>query len=118
MANGSPYKKAISKKKAIETIKELSGIQFDPELVEIFIEILDGLGEDYLEEIEKYEVFQLVKEENRISLKNQFCFKANAPMYACPSEIPPSFTGTLNLEYTLKLDFFSNSKQRLISRLF
>ena len=41
MANGSPYKKAISKKKAIETIKELSGVQFDPGLVEIFIEILE-----------------------------------------------------------------------------
>ncbi len=68
MTNGSPYKKAISKKKAIETIKGLSGIQFDRVLVEIFIEILDGLGEDYLEEIEKYEVFQLVKEENRISI--------------------------------------------------
>jgi len=61
MTNGAPYKKAISKKKAIETIKGLSGIQFDRVLVEIFIEILDGLGEDYLEEIEKYEVFQLVK---------------------------------------------------------
>jgi diguanylate cyclase (GGDEF)-like protein/PAS domain S-box-containing protein len=68
MANGCPYKKAISKKKSIETIKGLAGIQFDPGLVEIFIEILDGLGEDYLEEIEKYEVFQLVKEENRISI--------------------------------------------------
>jgi diguanylate cyclase (GGDEF)-like protein/PAS domain S-box-containing protein len=66
MTNGCPYKKAISKKKSIETIKGLSGIQFDPGLVEIFIEILGGLGEDYLEEIEKYEVFQLVKEENRI----------------------------------------------------
>ena len=69
MVNGSPYKKAISKKKTIETIKELSGIQFDPGLVEIFFEILDGLGEDYLEQIEKYEVFQLVKEENNISVK-------------------------------------------------
>jgi len=68
MTEGSPYKKAISKIKAIETIKELSGIQFDPGLVEIFIEMLEGLGEDYLEEIEKYEVLQLVKEENRISI--------------------------------------------------
>ena len=68
MTEGSPYKKAISKKKAIETIKELSGIQFDPGLVEIFIEIVEGLGEEYLEEIEKYEVLQLVKEENRISI--------------------------------------------------
>ncbi len=109
---------AISKKKSIETIKGLSGIQFDPVLVEIFIKILDGLGEDYLEEIEKYEVFQLVNEEDRISLENQYYFKVNAPIYACPSEIPPSFTGTLKLEYTLKLDLPSNSKQRLISRLF
>ncbi|MCL4416967.1 MAG: diguanylate cyclase [Actinobacteria bacterium] len=68
MANGSPYKKAISKKKSIETIKELSGIQFDPGLVKIFVEILDDLGDDYTEEIEKYEVFKLVNEENRISI--------------------------------------------------
>lgn len=66
MVNGSPYKKTISKKKSIEIIKGLSGIQFDPGLVGVFIEILDGLGEDYLEEIEKYEVFQLVQEENKI----------------------------------------------------
>ncbi len=66
MTNGAPYKKIISKKKSLEIIKELSGIQFDPGLVEILIEILGGLGEDYLEEIEKYEVFQLVKEESSI----------------------------------------------------
>ena len=68
MSNGSPYKKAISKEKAIETIKGLSGIQFDPGLIEIFIEILEGLGEDYLEEIEKYEVLQLVREKSIIRI--------------------------------------------------
>jgi response regulator RpfG family c-di-GMP phosphodiesterase len=68
MVNGAPYKKAISKKKSIETIKGLSGIQFDPGLVEIFIEVLDGLGEDYLEEIEKYEVLQLVREKSIIKI--------------------------------------------------
>jgi len=68
MENGSPYKKAISKKKAIENIKELSGVQFDPSLVEIFSEILENLKEDYLDETEKYEIFHLVGEKSIIQV--------------------------------------------------
>ena len=38
MTSGRPYKKAISKEKAISELKRNSGKQFDPELVNIFIE--------------------------------------------------------------------------------
>ena len=36
---GRPYKKSLSKKEAIEELKRYSGTQFDPRLVEKFIEI-------------------------------------------------------------------------------
>jgi HD-GYP domain-containing protein (c-di-GMP phosphodiesterase class II) len=38
MTSGRPYKKAISKEKAISELKRNRGKQFDPELVNIFIE--------------------------------------------------------------------------------
>jgi diguanylate cyclase (GGDEF)-like protein/PAS domain S-box-containing protein len=41
MVTGRPYKKAISKKNAIAELKKFSGIQFDPHLVEKFVEILE-----------------------------------------------------------------------------
>jgi HD-GYP domain-containing protein (c-di-GMP phosphodiesterase class II) len=40
MAYGRPYKKAVSHKKALDEIKKNSGTQFDPTLVDIFINIL------------------------------------------------------------------------------
>ncbi len=40
MISGRPYKKAMSKEKAVEELKKCSGIQFDPELVQEFIEFL------------------------------------------------------------------------------
>jgi diguanylate cyclase (GGDEF)-like protein/PAS domain S-box-containing protein len=40
MITGRPYKKAISKDKAILELKKFSGVQFDPYLVEKFIEFL------------------------------------------------------------------------------
>ncbi|NLI13535.1 MAG: diguanylate cyclase [Peptococcaceae bacterium] len=40
MTSDRPYRKALSHKEAIAEIKKFSGIQFDPELVEIFIELL------------------------------------------------------------------------------
>jgi diguanylate cyclase (GGDEF)-like protein len=40
MVTGRPYKKAISKEEAIAELKKCSGTQFDPDLVEKFIEIL------------------------------------------------------------------------------
>lgn len=40
MITGRPYKKAISKKEAVAELKKCSGSQFDPHLVEKFIEIL------------------------------------------------------------------------------
>ena len=38
MLQGRPYKDPISKKEAVEELKEWAGVQFDPYLVEVFIE--------------------------------------------------------------------------------
>ena len=40
MRNGRPYKEGIGKPETIQELKELSGIQFDPDLVSKFIKIL------------------------------------------------------------------------------
>lgn len=42
MTNDRPYRKAKSRKYAIDQLKRYSGIHFDPVLVQHFIEILDG----------------------------------------------------------------------------
>ncbi len=39
MTSDRPYRKAMSYKKAIEEIKRMSGIQFDPNVVKVFVEI-------------------------------------------------------------------------------
>ncbi len=39
MTNRRPYKKALTRRKAVEELKKCAGGQFDPQLVEIFIEI-------------------------------------------------------------------------------
>lgn len=39
MTNDRPYRKALRKEEAIEEIKHCSGTQFDPEVVNIFINI-------------------------------------------------------------------------------
>jgi HD-GYP domain-containing protein (c-di-GMP phosphodiesterase class II) len=38
MRNGRPYKKKMTREEAIEELRRCSGTQFDPALVEIFIE--------------------------------------------------------------------------------
>ncbi|MGM0379760.1 MAG: diguanylate cyclase domain-containing protein [Bacillota bacterium] len=40
MTNSRPYKEPISKKEALDELKRCSGSQFDPDLVELFIEII------------------------------------------------------------------------------
>ncbi len=40
MLSGRPYKKPYSKKKAIEELRENSGKQFDPKIVDAFLEVL------------------------------------------------------------------------------
>jgi len=45
MLSERPYRKAYSKKRAIEELKENSGTQFDPKIVETFLEVLNkGTG--------------------------------------------------------------------------
>lgn len=39
-----PYRKAMSREKALEEIKRCAGTQFDPELVELLTEILARRG--------------------------------------------------------------------------
>ncbi len=41
MTNGRPYKKAMSREEIIKEFKRCAGKQFDPELVDIFLSILD-----------------------------------------------------------------------------
>jgi len=40
MISGRTYKKAITKKEAIKELKRCSGSQFDPKIVDIFINIV------------------------------------------------------------------------------
>lgn len=40
MTSDRPYRKAMSKGEAIEELKRFSGIQFDPELVDIFLPVI------------------------------------------------------------------------------
>lgn len=42
MANGRPYKEPLSREQIIEEFKKHSGRQFDPELVEVFLKILEA----------------------------------------------------------------------------
>lgn len=41
MISGRPYKEAKTKEEAIEELKRFSGIQFDPNLVEVFVSLID-----------------------------------------------------------------------------
>lgn len=41
MTNGRPYKKALSEKDLISELKRLAGKQFDPNLVELFLSLMD-----------------------------------------------------------------------------
>lgn len=43
MTHDRCYRKAISKKKAVEELKRYAGIQFDPNLINIFLQILSSL---------------------------------------------------------------------------
>ncbi len=40
MTNGRPYKEPMSKKEAIVELKRFAGTQFDPKLVDKFVEII------------------------------------------------------------------------------
>ncbi|SDM44256.1 hypothetical protein SAMN04488692_1361, partial [Halarsenatibacter silvermanii] len=46
MTAGRPYKDAMSEEEALEEIEECAGGQFDPELAEIFVEIMKRTGHD------------------------------------------------------------------------
>ncbi len=42
MTNGRPYKEPISREEALEELKRCAGTQFDPELVEKFVDLMQG----------------------------------------------------------------------------
>ena len=42
MTNDRPYRKALPKQVAIQEIKDCGGTQFDPDLVEVFLDISSG----------------------------------------------------------------------------
>jgi len=42
MTHERPYKKAISRKEALEEIRRCSGTQFDPEIVQIFLQVIEN----------------------------------------------------------------------------
>jgi HD-GYP domain-containing protein (c-di-GMP phosphodiesterase class II) len=44
MTTDRPYRKALSTVEAVNELKQFSGIQFDPHIVEIFISVLRGKG--------------------------------------------------------------------------
>ena len=46
MSNGRPYKACMSRKEIVEELKGCRGTQFDPGLVDIFVEMLEEEGED------------------------------------------------------------------------
>ena len=46
MTNDRPYSKAISKKEALEEIKDCAGSQFDPELAAKFIRLMNEIYAD------------------------------------------------------------------------
>jgi len=48
MTNDRPYSKEISKKEALEEIKMCAGSQFDPELAQIFIEMIEAEADNLI----------------------------------------------------------------------
>ena len=65
MTSGRIYKKPMSKDDAIEELKRCAGTQFDPVLVDKFIEILSN-GQWVLENNTKKMTIQSEKEEKKI----------------------------------------------------
>ena len=50
MTNGRPYQKAMSQKEAADELKRCAGTQFDPELVEAFLSVLETEAEKEIDE--------------------------------------------------------------------
>ncbi len=42
MSHGRPYKKALNRNEIVTELKNCSGTQFDPDLVELFLPILEA----------------------------------------------------------------------------
>ncbi len=53
MTSDRPYRRALSHKKALEELRRCAGSQFDPWLVEVFIEIIENEGKEKEEDKEK-----------------------------------------------------------------
>lgn len=44
MTSDRPYRKAMSKEEAVREIQKCSGTQFDPDLAEVFLEMIEEMG--------------------------------------------------------------------------
>ena len=47
MTNGRPYRKPLTHDEVMAELKRCSGTQFDPELIEVFMEVLKEISSDY-----------------------------------------------------------------------
>lgn len=46
MLNGIPYKKKMTKEEAVKELRKCVGKQFDPELLKVFLSVIDANSSD------------------------------------------------------------------------
>ena len=53
LSSERPYKKAFSQEKVLDLLKKGRGVEFDPEIVDMFLRILEEQGEEMIELIQR-----------------------------------------------------------------